>query len=85
LKACSKGKYFTFQAREGTLTHMTPHIAQQGHRYLLDGQPVISLEHSHRPKVLYVLPDPMLWITRQVDARQLTPQPLRYFHGEMPK
>lgn len=61
--------------------------AQQGHRYLWCGvDEVLALESGPRVRVALLEADD-LWIgTRYtVDAADLTPLPMRYFHDEVPR
>lgn len=61
--------------------------AQQGHRYLWCGvDEVLALESGPRVRVA-VLEQGALWLGRAllVDAVDLTPLPMRYFHGELPR
>lgn len=65
----------------------TPGQAQQGHRYLWCGvDEVLALESGPRVRVA-LLDDMQLWFETRyiVDAADLTPMPMRYFHGEVPR
>ena len=64
-----------------------PGQAQQGHRYLWCGvDEVLALESGQRVRVA-LLDDMQLWFETRyiVDATDLTPLPMRYFHGEVPR
>jgi hypothetical protein len=63
-----------------------PGQAQQGHRYLWCGvDEVLALESGQRVRVA-VLDSGQPWLGAQyaVDAADLTPLPMRYFHGQTP-
>lgn len=63
-----------------------PEPAKQGHRYLLDGEPVLALESGPRVKVLHFNEErPWVGFIEVVPAVHLVPQPLRYLHGQLPK
>jgi len=68
-----------------------PAKATQGHTYLMDvhGAPVkvLSLENGPRVTVaeLHLAELWPLGRKHQVDAELLTPQPMGYFHGEVPR
>ena len=64
-----------------------PGQAQQGHRYLWCGvDEVLALESGPRVRVALLEPQ-NLWFGAQfvIDAADLTPLPMRYFHGEVPR
>lgn len=63
------------------------HVARQGHRYLWCGvDEVLALENGAHVRVA-VLEQGQPWLGAQydVDAADLTPLPMTYFHGETPK
>jgi len=62
-----------------------PGQAQQGHRYLWCGDAVLALESGPRVRVA-VLDAGQPWLGAQyvIDAADLTPLPMRYFHGSLP-
>lgn len=57
--------------------------ARQGHRYTHDGISVMAMENGERIEVAEIGP---LWlgVRHTVDARDLVPQPMAYFHGQIP-
>ena len=57
--------------------------ARQGHRYTHDGISVMAMENGERVQVAEIGP---LWfgVRHTVDARDLVPQPMAYFHGQIP-
>ena len=57
--------------------------ARQGHRYTHDGISVMAMENGERVEVAEIGP---LWfgVRHTVDARDLVPQPMAYFHGQIP-
>lgn len=60
--------------------------AHQGHRYLLDGREVISMQSGQIVNVCPIEktePYP-LGKSLTVDASDLTPLPMRYFDGDLP-
>lgn len=60
--------------------------AQQGHAYEFRGRKVLALDVSDRlPTVAYAPPD-ALWISEpfHVNAEDLKPLPMAYFHGQVP-
>lgn len=61
--------------------------AKQGHRYLWCGvDEVLALENGAHVRVaVLVLDPPGLGAQYVVDAADLTPLPMRYFHGEVPR
>lgn len=64
-----------------------PGQAQQGHRYLWCGvDEVLALESGPRVRVA-VLEWHRVWLGPEytVNAADLTPLPMRYFHGEVPR
>ena len=58
--------------------------ARQGHRYTHDGISVMAMENGERIEVAEIGP---LWLGARhtVDARDLVPQPMAYFHGQIPQ
>ena len=60
--------------------------AQQGHRYHLHGKNVLALESGQRVKVLFFDPE-QPWVSKisKVFCNELIPQPMKYFHGEIPQ
>ena len=58
--------------------------ARQGHRYTHDGISVMAMENGERIEVAEIGP---LWlgVRHTVDARDLVPQPMAYFHGQIPQ
>lgn len=64
-----------------------PGQAQQGHRYLWCGvDEVLALENGPRVRVA-VLDEDQPWLGSKhiVDAVDLTPLPMRYYHGDVPR
>ena len=62
--------------------------AQQGHRYALGGYDVLALESGHGCLKVAVIDHDQPYPLRApqwVHASQLTPLPMRYFHGATPK
>ena len=60
--------------------------AKQGQKYLYFGDAVLALETGATVKVLYINEaQPQEWYTKVVPATLLKPQPLRYFHGQIPQ
>lgn len=62
-------------------------IAHQGHKYELDGVEVLALSSGLRPRIAAILHD-RLWPLDEaveVDAVELTPLPMTYFHGAIPE
>ena len=62
-------------------------IAKQGHRYDFQGRAVMAMETSEYP-VVHVIDHSMPWPLRylgRVNASKLTPLPMVYFNGEVPK
>ena len=60
--------------------------AKQGHRYTLDGQEVLALSNGPHPRISEILRD-RPWPLGEpvvVDADELVPQPMAYFHGQVP-
>lgn len=57
--------------------------ARQGHRYTHDGISVMAMENGERVQVAEIGP---LWfgVRHTVDAYDLVPQPMAYFHGQIP-
>lgn len=61
-------------------------IAKQGHKYELDGVEVLALSSGPRPRIAAVVRY-RLWPLDdavEVDAAELVPLPMVYFHGEVP-
>lgn len=60
--------------------------AQQGHRYRLGALDVLALSSGQRPRVARINPEQFwpLGHPFNVDADDLKPQPMKYFHGEVP-
>ena len=58
--------------------------ARQGHRYIHDGISVMAMENGERVEVAEIGP---LWLGARhtVDARDLAPQPMAYYHGQIPQ
>ena len=58
--------------------------ARQGHRYTHDGISVMAMENGERVQVAEIGP---LWfgVRHTVDACDLVPQPMAYFHGQIPQ
>ena len=58
--------------------------ARQGHRYTHDGISVMAMENGERVQVAEIGP---LWFGARhtVDERDLVPQPMAYFHGQIPQ
>ena len=58
--------------------------ARQGHRYTHDGISVMAMENGERVEVAEI---GQLWfgVRHTVDARNLVPQPMAYFHGQIPQ
>lgn len=66
-------------------------MAQQGHRYSVTdgihaGWEVLALSSGARPRVAPLLAAawPYLGLPFEVDAEQLQPLPMAYFHGQTP-
>lgn len=65
--------------------------AKQGHRYAWcegedGGRTVIALESGSRVRVAELVPgQPWFGRTWSTHASLLTPQPMAYFHGEVPR
>jgi hypothetical protein len=60
--------------------------AQQGHRYELNGRAVLALESGPRVRVAELIPgQPWIGSIWRVRAVDLTPQPMVYFHNEVPR
>lgn len=63
----------------------TANRAQQGHLYLLNGQKVLALESGPFVRVVRINQDhPWLGDIESVYAVDLVPQPMKYFHGQIP-
>ena len=61
--------------------------AQQGHKYELDGVEVLALTSGPRPRIAAIVHD-RLWPLDEaveVDAADLVPLPMAYFHNQVPK
>lgn len=61
-------------------------IAQQGHKYELDGVEVLALSSGPRPRIAAIVRD-RLWPLNEaveVDAADLQPLPMTYFHNQVP-
>lgn len=56
----------------------------QGHRYKLDGVDVLAMESGHDVTVADIGGQ---WLTnhRRASAEHMTPQPMAYFHGQIPQ
>lgn len=66
--------------------HGAPQIAKQGHRYTYHQKNVLALATGPVVRVLeFSLTDPWLSNTFTVSAEKLVPQPMKYFHGEIPR
>ena len=61
-------------------------IARQGHRYKYGDLNVIALQHGHVVEAIEIDPSNPSGMGRKhtVKASWLTPQPMVYFHGEIP-
>lgn len=58
---------------------------QQGHRYTLNNMSVIALGSGSEAQVMYFREDkPWLGLVVTAFASDLTPEPMRYFHGQLP-
>jgi hypothetical protein len=59
---------------------------KQGHRYSLGGSSVIALDSGPQARVMHFRPgEPWHGLVEVVSADQLVPEPMKYFHGEVPK
>lgn len=60
-----------------------PKPARKSHRYSLNGVDVIAMDDGRRVEVAEIGP---LWLGARhtVDARDLVPQPMAYYHGQIP-
>lgn len=61
--------------------------AKQGHRYQLAHLEVIAMSNGPHPEVQVIdhsQPWPLRYLGR-VNAEALTPLPMAYFHGDVPK
>jgi hypothetical protein len=61
--------------------------AKQGHRYLWNGANVLALENAS-PLVRVLVFDserPWLGCNTKVHVSELVPQPMTYFHGQIPQ
>jgi hypothetical protein len=61
--------------------------AKQGHRYRWYGRDVLALQSGNTlVRVAELVPgEPWLGEVRRVPAVELHPQPMRYFHDEVPR
>lgn len=61
--------------------------AQQGHRYRLGPVDVMALSSGLRPRVAAIYSGKFwpLGEPFEANAADLKPQPMAYFHGELPK
>lgn len=60
--------------------------ARQGHRYTYHQKNVLALATGPMVRVLeFSLTDPWLSNIFTVSAEKLVPQPMKYFHGEIPQ
>lgn len=63
-----------------------PQQAQQGHRYTYHQKHVLAMESGWFVRVLVFDPErPWVSYTTHARANKLVPQPMKYFHGEIPK
>jgi hypothetical protein len=64
-----------------------PESVQQGHKYLLNGSPVVAMNSGTLVRVLHYRPSQPWYghVESNVQASQLLTQPMKYFHGEIPK
>jgi hypothetical protein len=59
---------------------------KQGHRYNLGGSSVIALNSGPQARVMHFRPgEPWHGLVEVANADQLVPEPMKYFHGEVPK
>ena len=58
--------------------------AQQGHAYEYEGVRVLAMESGTRIDVA-IIHDPWLGQRMTVDAKDLEPLPMAYFHGQVPQ
>lgn len=66
--------------------HGALQIAKQGHRYTYHQKNVLALATGPVVRVLeFSLTDPWLSNIFTVSAEKLVPQPMKYFHGEIPR
>ena len=64
-----------------------PEFVQQGHKYLLSGSLVLALDSGVTVRVMHYRPGEP-WhslVESNISASQLLTQPMKYFHGEIPK
>tara|TARA_R110000868_G_scaffold160430_2_gene390057 strand:- start:17683 stop:17883 length:201 start_codon:yes stop_codon:yes gene_type:complete len=66
---------------------MTPATTKQGHLYFHGDAKVIALESGASPEVRQIDPDAPLCMGHKykVRAEWLTPAPMKYFRGEVPR
>ena len=62
-------------------------IAQQGHKYQLDGVEVLALSSGPRPRIAAIVRERCWPLDEpvEVDSNDLQPLPMAYFHGQIPK
>ncbi|CAB5224372.1 hypothetical protein UFOVP393_64 [uncultured Caudovirales phage] len=61
-------------------------LIKQGHRYKFGGSPVIALDSGDEVRVMHFCPEePWHGLVEVAHSSQLTPEPMKYFHGEVPK
>lgn len=58
--------------------------ARQGHRYTIGDLSVMAMENGERVQVAEIGPH-WLGARHTVDARDLVPQPMAYYHGAIPQ
>ena len=71
-----------------------PKPARKSHRYSLNGVDVLAMEDGHRVEVAEIVPLLLgspnsvgpLWLGARhtANARDLVPQPMAYYHGQIP-
>lgn len=60
--------------------------AKQGHLYTFGGSQVIALDSGIDVRVMHFRPsEPWHGLVEVAQAEQLTPEPMKYFYGEIPK
>ena len=70
--------------RQEAVRHATG--IKQGHRYKLNGSSVVALDSGMQVRVMHFNPgEPWHGLVEAVQADQLKPEPMKYFHGELPK